>query len=270
MNLHTIFVVVFGVISSAFAMAATEAVKDNSFFIEEAYNQDPGVVQFIQGWQQSDLSKDWNYTFTNEIPLGGQTHQFSYVIPVNKTIGADGNDQTGIGDVLLNYRYQLLNTEVVTMAPRISIITPTGDYKKAQGNGAVGVQFNQSVSITINDRWTNHWNMGFTYTPDAKDSSDNKASLFGFNFGASTVYNVTPKTNLLLEFVMNGEESVVGDGEKESTNSYFLVPGIRTAFDVGEDTEIVPGLGVILGVGPSATEHERGVFVYFSVESKLW
>ncbi|KYG65568.1 hypothetical protein AZI86_00360 [Bdellovibrio bacteriovorus] len=270
MNLGVLAVGLFGILSSASMALAAEVVKDNSFLIEEAYNQDPGVVQFIQGWQQSDLTKDWNYSFTNEIPMGGQTHQFSYVIPVAKSMDATGDEQTGLGDVLLNYRYQLVNTDMIAMAPRISLITPTGDYKKGQGNGAVGMQFNQSVSITLNDRWTNHWNMGFTYTPDAKNSLDNKASLFGFNFGTSTVYNVTPKTNLLLEFVMNGEESVIGEGEKESASTYLLVPGIRTAFDVGEDTEIVPGLGAILGLGPSATEHERGVFVYFSVESKLW
>lgn len=245
-------------------------VKDNSFFIEEAYNQDPGVVQFIQGWQYSDLNQDWNYTFTNEMPLGGQTHQFSYVIPVAKSVNVGGEDHTGLGDILLNYRYQVLNTDLVSMAPRISLITPTGDYKKEEGNGALGVQFNQSISVTLNDKWTTHWNMGFTYTPDAKDASDNKASLFGFNFGASTVYNLTDKTNLMLEFVMNNEESVTGPEEKESKNTYLLVPGIRTAFQAGEDTEIVPGIGVILGLGPSAIEHERGVFVYFSVESKLW
>lgn len=265
-----LFAGLFGTLSSFMVTTASAAVKDNSFFIEEAYNQDPGVVQFIQGWQYSDPSQDWNYSFTNEMPLGSQAHQFSYVLPIEKSMDGAGHEQTGLGDVLLNYRYQLLSTDMVAMAPRFSLIVPTGDYKKGRGHGAAGVQFNQSVSITLNDKWTNHWNMGFTYTPDAKDDLDNKASLFGFNFGASTVYNVTPQTNVLLEFVMNGDEAVAGDGEKTSSSKYLLVPGIRTAFEVGEDTEIVPGLGVILGLGPSATEHERGVFVYFSVESPLW
>lgn len=245
-------------------------VKDNSFLIEEAYNQEAGVVQFIQGWQYSDLSHDWNYTFTNEIPMGDETHQFSYVIPVVKSVDAAGSDQTGVGDILLNYRYQAMNTDLIAMAPRLSLIVPSGDYKKDQGKGAVGVQFNQSVSIALNEKWTNHWNAGFTYTPDAKDAADNKASLFGFNFGTSAIYNWTEKTNLLCEFVMNGEESVTGSGQKSSSSSYLLVPGIRTAFEAGKDTEIVPGIGAILGVGPSATDHERGVFVYLSVESKLW
>lgn len=269
MLVKSLAIILASVTASSVGFAA-EAVKDNSFLIEEAYNQEAGVVQFIQGWQYSDLSQDWNYSFTNEIPLGGETHQFSYVIPVEKTVDGNGSDQTGIGDVLLNYRYQVMNNDMIAMAPRISLIAPTGDYKKAQGNGALGVQFNQSVSINLNENWTNHWNMGFTYTPDAKDAQDSKASLFGFNFGTSTVYNLARKTNLVFEFVVNNEESVIGDGEKDSATTYLFVPGIRTAFAAGEDTEIVPGIGAILGLGPSATEHERGVFVYFSVESKLW
>lgn len=253
------------------SLCNAEPVKDNSFLIEEAYNQEAGVVQFIQGWQYSDLSKNWNYSFTNEIPMGDETHQFSYVIPMAKSQDATtGSDQTGIGDVLLNYRHQLLNTEMLAMAPRISLILPTGDYKKAQGKGAVGLQFNQSFSVAINEKWTNHWNLGFTYTPDAKDAADNKASLVGTNFGSSVVYNITPKTNLICEFVLNTEESVIGDGQKDSATNYLIVPGIRSAFQAGEDTEIVPGIGVILGAGPTATNHERGVFAYLSIESKLW
>ncbi|MEK2643897.1 transporter [Bdellovibrio sp. BCCA] len=250
---------------------AAEVVKDNSFLIEEAYNQEPGVVQFIQTYQYLDPAHEWGYSFTNEIPITDETHQFSYVIPVLKksAVGGDG-DKTQLGDVLLNYRYQLINTEMISMAPRFSIILPTGDYKKGFGNGVAGFQFNHAVSITLNDRWTNHWNAGFTYTPDAKNELGETASLFGFNFGTSVVYNVTPKTNLLCEFVMNNNEVVAGQDTKATEATYYVVPGIRTAFQAGQETEIVPGIGALLGVGPSAAEHERGVFLYLSVESKLW
>ncbi|WP_374076994.1 transporter [Bdellovibrio bacteriovorus] len=262
-----------GILSVFGSMTATaaEVVKDNSFLIEEAYNQEPGVVQFIQAYQYLDPAHEWGYTFTNEIPITDETHQFSYVIPVLKKNGAVGeDDQTQIGDVLLNYRYQLMNTEMIAIAPRFSLIVPSGDYKKGFGNGVAGFQFNQAMSITFNDRWTNHWNAGFTYTPDAKNTIGETASLFGFNFGTSVVYNVTPKTNLLCEFVLNSNEVVAGQDLKETETTYYVVPGIRTAFQAGEETEIVPGIGALLGLGPSAVEHERGVFVYLSIESKLW
>ena len=65
------------------AAVASAKIQDNSFLIEEAYNQEAGVVQFINGYQYSDLTNEWNYTFTNEIRMGDETHQFSYVLPVS-------------------------------------------------------------------------------------------------------------------------------------------------------------------------------------------
>lgn len=251
---------------SAQAFAGEETVKDNSFLIEEAYNQEAGVVQFIFNHQYQDPTQDASTVFTNEIPLGGETHQFSYVVPMER-VGA--RDESGLGDILLNYRYQLLNNEYIAMAPRLSLILPTGDYKKELGSGAVGLQFNQSVSVTLSDKWTNHWNAGFTYTPGSKDSNGDTADVFGFNFGTSVVYNWTSRTNLLCEFVLNNMESTTGPDEKAAETSYWIVPGIRTAFNFGE-TEVVPGIGALLGVGPSAVDHETGVFAYLSFESKLW
>ncbi len=251
--------------------AQAAVVKDNSFLIEEAYNQEPGVVQFIQTYQYLDPAHEWGYTFTNEIPVPDETHQFSYVIPVAKVNGQGGaDDQTQVGDILLNYRYQLMNTETISIAPRFSLILPTGDYKKGFGNGVAAFQFNQAVSIALNEKWTNHWNAGFTYTPDAKNELGETASLFGFNFGTSMIYNVTPKTNLVCEFVMNSNEAVVAQDTKAAGSTYYVVPGIRSAFAVGEETEVVPGIAALLGVGPSAEQHERGVFLYLSIESKLW
>lgn len=266
MKKFTTFVCLICAFSLNQALAAEEIVKDNSFLIEEAYNQEAGVVQFIFAHQYVDPSQDAATTFTNEIPMGGETHQFSYVIPMQK-IGI--TEESGVGDILVNYRYQMVNNEHVAMAPRLSLILPTGDYKKELGTGATGVQFNQAVSITLSDKWTNHWNAGFTYIPSAKDANGDTSDVFGFNFGTSVVYNWTPRTNLLCEFVSNSMESTVGPDTKETEATYYIVPGIRTAFDIGE-TEVVPGIGAMLGIGPSAVDHEMGVFSYLSFESKLW
>lgn len=247
---------------------ASAKIQDNSFLIEEAYNQEAGVVQFINGYQYSDLTHDWNYTFTNEIPMGDETHQFSYVLPVSKKTGPP--DETGLGDVLLNYRYQLVSNEHLAMAPRLSLIVPTGDHKKGLGNGAVGLQFNHAVSITVNDKWTNHWNAGFTYIPDGKNANDDKANLFGFNFGTSAIYDLTERTNLLCEFVYSSMDSIDSTGMKLNGATYYIVPGVRTAFRPTKDTEIVPGIAALLGAGPSADVHDRGLFGYLSIESKLW
>jgi hypothetical protein len=39
---------------------------DNSFLIEEAYNQERGVIQHINSFARLWNSKDWAYTFTQE------------------------------------------------------------------------------------------------------------------------------------------------------------------------------------------------------------
>ena len=252
-----------------FEAHATEMLKDNSFLIEEAYNQEPGVVQFIQTYQYFKPEDRWDYAFTNEIPIGDETHQFAYSIPVSK-IKSGTTEENLVGDVGLNYRYQLYHSDVMTMTPSLTLTLPTGDYKKGSGNGAVGLKYNHSLSLALNETWVNHWNAGFSFVPNAKDSSDNKASVFGYNFGTSFIYNVTPKTNIMFEFSANTNEEVTGPESKSASSTYYFAPGFRTAFQAGEETEIVPGIAALLGLGDSASRHETGIFAYLSIESKLW
>ena len=46
-----------------------EGIMDNSFLIEEAYNQEEGVVQHINTFMRQRHG-DWLYTFTQEWPIG--------------------------------------------------------------------------------------------------------------------------------------------------------------------------------------------------------
>jgi hypothetical protein len=74
--------------------AVAQAIADNSFLIEEAYNQESGVVQHISSWARALSTAAWAFTFTQEWPLGSQTHQLSYTIPVVRT---EGPSNTGLG-----------------------------------------------------------------------------------------------------------------------------------------------------------------------------
>ena len=60
-----------------------KGIQDNSFFIEEAYNQEPGVVQHIFNLpiDFTNGSREVAPSFTQEWPVFSQTHQFSYTIP---------------------------------------------------------------------------------------------------------------------------------------------------------------------------------------------
>ena len=44
-------------------------IQDNSFLVEEAYNQEDGVVQHISTFERLTNSRDWVYTQTDEWPL---------------------------------------------------------------------------------------------------------------------------------------------------------------------------------------------------------
>src|SRR6266850_178012 len=167
-----------------------DGIMDNSFLIEEAYNQEKGVVQHIftglysfarfsgAGDRRLDLS------FTQEWPAWGQAHQFSYTVPYGFTFG-DGGRSDGIGDVLLNYRYQAYfdQTSLTAFAPRFSLILPTGDEDEGFGSGTVGYQWNLPLSTTVGDRWFLHGNAGLTFLPNTGPQS--RHDLLNFNLGVS-------------------------------------------------------------------------------------
>ena len=79
---------------------AAPGIADNSFLIEEAYNQEPGVIQHISSFTRLGEG-DWSYTFTEEWPAPSQKHQLSLTLPVLAS-GA----HSGLGDAAINYRFQ--------------------------------------------------------------------------------------------------------------------------------------------------------------------
>ena len=145
----------------------SKAIEDNSFFIEEAYNQEDRVVQHINNGRISLLSShDFAYTFTQEWPVFSQKHQFSYTIGFSSL---NSGRVFGFNDVILNYRYQLTGHEAfVTLAPRISLILPTGNAKKDLGTGVFGYQFNLPASKRISNSFVFHANVGYTLLPNVE------------------------------------------------------------------------------------------------------
>jgi hypothetical protein len=240
-------------------------IRDNSFLLEEAYNQEAGVIQHIQAFQRM-RDQSWNYTFTEEWPVPKETHQLSATVPVNH-IHSDGTE-TGLGDIQLNYRYQAVLKDPIAFAPRLSLIFPTGDEEKGLGNGALGFQVNIPASIEIGDKWVTHWNLGATYTPNAKGPGGVRRDTTGFNFGASLVYLSSENFNLLVEAAGNSRESIEGDGLLRREESFFINPGMRFAVNFKSGLQVVPGIAMPIGVGPS--EGEYGVFVYLSLEHPMF
>ena len=119
-------------------------IQDNSFLVEEAYNQEAGVVQHISTFTRLWASKDWAYTFTQEWPVPGRPrHQLSYTAAVTSA-GAFPGSGPGVGDSLFHYRYQVVGSgeSRVAFAPRATLIAPTGSAGAGRGYGGLGFQVN--------------------------------------------------------------------------------------------------------------------------------
>jgi hypothetical protein len=238
-------------------------IEDNSFLIEEAYNQEPGVVQHISAFALESGTSAWVYAFTQEWPLFSQRHQLSYTLPIVSTGRGTGS---GLGDIALNYRYQLADgaRSGVAVAPRLSLLVPSGDERKERGAGGVGMQVNVPISVELSRSIVTHWNAGATFTPSARNAIGDKATTRGYNLGASIIWLAQSALNFMLEFAGTSDESVSGPGERARTRSFFISPGLRGAIDLSSGLQIVPGIAVPMGVGPSSGE--RQLFFYLSFE----
>ena len=251
---------------SASSAAAQPGIQDNSFLIEEAYNQNYGVVQHISSFIRLWNSKDWAYTFTQEWPVPGDArHQISYSVPFFHA-GAFQDSGAGIGDVFLHYRYQLVGdgNAKVAFAPRLSLILPTGSVADGRGAGGLGVQTSLPVSLVLSKKLVSHWNAGATVVPHAQDASGDRASATGYNLGQSFIWLTNPRFNVMLETVFTNFQFVVARDKTEWSRSLFLSPGIRWAYNFKNGLQIVPGIGVPIGIGPSFGE--KGIFLYLSFE----
>lgn len=235
-------------------------IQDNSFLLEEAYNQERGVVQHINAFQRS-RSGDWTYAFTQEWPVPDQKHQFSYTLPVERA-----TPNTGVGDIGLNYRYQLIGDgdASVAVAPRFSLLLPTGDERKDLGAGGAGLQLTLPVSVLVSPKLATHWNAGMTHTPSARNAAGATRSTTDFNLRQSFVWLLRSNFNLLLETAWNSVQTIDGQGERTRERSLFINPGVRWAYNLDNGLQIVPGIAFPIGVGPSRDDY--GVFLYLSFE----
>ncbi len=243
-------------------------IQDNSFLVEEAYNQDPGVVQHINFFQRDGRTAQWLSTFTQEYPVPRIQHQLSYTIAAQRIDSFSGT-VTGLGDIALNYRYQLVGDggAKVAVAPRLTLLLPTGDARRGLGAGSTGVQVSLPVSTVLSDSWVAHWNAGATFTPSARDERGEKADARGYNFGASVIW-LGRRVNAMLETVWSRSEAVTGPGRTRGTTTFLVSPGIRWSYDLASGLQIVPGIGVPLGVGPSRGQH--AIILYLSFEHPFW
>jgi hypothetical protein len=242
------------------------AIEDNSFFIEEAYNQESGIVQHItNGFFYNKPQKDFSASFTQEWPVGSRLHQLSYTIPY---LSLAGGSFSGVGDILINYRYQLFDPDEhpFAMSPRLSVLLPTGKKDDGLGSGVAGVQVNLPFSRRIAARWVFHLNAGITLLPSVTgDSPDGevKKTLTAYSGGGSLIWLAGEKLNVMLEGIVNNAAVIGSGGEIERSTEVVVNPGVRYAIDIGT-LQIVPGVALPVSITDNLTR--VGVLGYLSFE----
>jgi len=244
-----------------------EKIRDNLFLLEEAYNQEPGVIQHIQLFQYVPRARGWSYAFTEEWPAPTDRHQVSITVPV---LRAEGSTAAGVSDLLLNYRLQAVGiggTGRLAVAPRVSLALPTGDPRRGTGRGSLGVQVNLPVSIELGTRLVVHVNAGATLTPQAHSAEGRTALAVDANAGVALVFLPFTWVNLLVETAYLTTEVATDDGNRR-VHAVIVNPGLRFAVNAARDFQIVPGLSAPITVWPRPVG--AGVLAYLSLEHRLW
>ncbi len=230
-------------------------ILDNSFLVEEAFNQEPGIFQNIFGVRVID-GGEWEAAFTQEWPLRTQTHQLSFTF---SSLAVNGT--AGLGDLMINYRWQASTEEgsQPAFSPRLSLILPTGNASEGLGSGGAGWQVNLPFSKQFGDAYL-HWNAGFTHTP-AAEVDNGERNVFVPHASVSGIWQVRPMVNLMLESILQWDRVFEVEARREVI--FTLVPGMRTGRNAG-NSQIVLGIGIPTTFSDGAAQ--AGVFGYLSYE----
>ena len=244
-------------------------IQDNSFLIEEAYNQEKRVVQHI-GTLERAKGSPTVFEFTQEWPLGGLRHQLSFAVPIafgeTKTSG-DVSESTSaeVGDIELNYRYQLRGDgdAAIAVSPRLSVVLPSREM--------LGFEAFVPASVVIARQLVAHSNAGVLIgslrsgecvTVPLGPPDCTKPRVTTVTLGQSLIWLAHPNVNFLVEGLWTQTDFSSDVDAHVSTAT--ISPGLRGAINLRSGMQIVPGLAFPIGFGPS--KGERSVFLYLSVE----
>jgi hypothetical protein len=252
---------------ASIATAQTDRIRhleDNSFLLEEAYNQEVGVVHNISTFSRDRDTKNWVATFTQEWPVVDETHQVAFTVTGSGLRGPGNARVEGLGDLALHYRYQVISDEARTaFAPRVTLLVPTGASRQGLGAGGVGTQVNLPFSMRLGDYLVSHTNLGGGLTPDGRGTDGSVASYRSIFAGQSLIALIHYRFNVLAELLWTGTETT-SHGRTTRADTLYVSPGLRFGIDVPGGLQIVPGLAVPIGIGPSAGS--VSIFGYLSFE----
>ncbi len=237
-------------------------LRDNSFFIEEAFNQEPGKVQtkfrFFRVEEDTELLVD------QEWPLGSQRHQLSFTLPFR----VDPEEELfRLTDVRLTYSLQAQEEDAVRPAftPRLTAILPTAREEDEEGQGNPGIELLLPFSKQVGGVYL-HANAGTVHRFGVDAGRGEERLLFTPFVGGSAVVQVTPALDLLLETRADFQAQVTGEGGTERETEWLLNPGVRFGGELGGN-QLVAGAAAPLGLAGSL--RDVGWFGYISYELRF-
>lgn len=260
------------------AVLLLAGVQDNSFLIEEAYNQDPGVVQHVvtmqlAGDRDAARIREGEAAFTQEWPVQSIRHQLSYTLPfastfVRKKAHWETTNQ-GVTDVQLNYRFAALleDPDMPAIAPRLSVTLPIGDEERGLSRGEMGYEAGLPISKEFGAVAV-HANVLMGITPGVDlDLADGTTSpqrdLLHYAAGGSTVLIAHAYIQPLVEVLARWEDDIDETGAITRTQSTVVSPGLRWGFDT-DAGQLVLGAAAPMGVTDDAPT--LAGFLYLSFE----
>jgi len=255
------------ILATTVCIAQPAPIRDNSFLIEEAYNQEKGVFQNILLFQfdraEEDDARDYLPTgsFTQEWPLGGPQHQFSYTIPFR----LDGPFRF-IENMWLNYRYQV-EAGPVFLAPRLSLQIP---LSSAETGGLRGYQVFLPCSWEPSNRWSIHMNGGYGYSTNSFHATDDRIRLHAVTLGTGINYNLSAQLNLVVETLWLSDDLTVShkDGDiHDRLTAWVVNPGFRMAINFPNYAQLVLGCSAPASFNSETDSWRLGGLFYISYEA---
>ena len=239
-------------------------ITDNSFFVEEAFNQEPGIFQNLLVFERSG-PRGWDAKFVQEWPVGSMRHQFSYSLGFARDGGASRFNGTSF-----DYRHQLWveGPGRPAFSPRLSLLVSRDDSETGVDESGAGIEMNLPFSKRIGPTYL-HWNGGLRWFPRMSTESRqlpvvaDDVGLASPFLAGSAIYALRPMVNLMLEAVLESEHFVAGLNRTDRAAVLTVSPGARGGFNVG-DAQIV--LGIAVPIVRQQGDTDTGVLGYLSYE----
>lgn len=249
------FAVMFIFMAAPTLFALDTGIRDNSFLIEEGYNQERGVVQHIlvhrTDWQvdgPNDAVID--FEFTQEWPLWGQKVQGSYTVPI----------ETQFEGANAHLRYQLSSEpqDGYSVAPRLSFLLHYDSDLDLKN--MLGYQINIPISKELDRKRMIHANLGATFEPPPPGYTLYwEEGMWVYNLGVSGIYALRPNLHAMAELL-----SFTSEGQEPS---YIANPGARYAVNQASGAQWVFGASAPISFQQDIDGY--GFLLYLSFEHRF-